>query len=355
MGRRKSSAGPRTGTPIVAAELPEPRPVCREVKRANIWIGTSGWVYKEWAGHFYPKGWPKRNEFAYYAQHFPTVEINATFYRLPTLKMVRGWREKAPPGFLFAVKGSRYLTHIRRLKDTSAGLRKYFKRLAPLADRTGPILWQLPPNFAKNEETLRRLDRFLSRLPTQFRHAVEFRHPSWCDEETAALLRKHRAANVWLSSQRMPADYTLTADFVYLRFHGLAGGAYHDYTADELEPWARALAKAARRGIPSYVFFNNDLNTRAPLNADALMERVGAHAVRAKAATSGAAIGPIKPPRRGPETWRPWRQRRKTAAAAGRRGARETAPTARAHPPAPANRLSRTRPPRRRRAAGASR
>lgn len=259
---------------------------------SNVWIGTSGWVYKQWAGNFYPKGWPKKNEFGYYVTQFPTVEINATFYRLPTVKTVRAWHNNAPDGFVFAVKGSRYLTHIRRLKDTSRGLQKYFRRLVPLADRTGPILWQLPPTFPKTDDTLKRLDRFLGRLPKQFRHAVEFRHPSWMDEATFAVLRHHRAANVWLSSLRMPADYTVTADFVYLRFHGLKDGAYHDYTAAELAPWARELAKAARWGLPAYVYFNNDLNTRAPLNAQALMRKLGELAVQPKAVSAEPAGRP---------------------------------------------------------------
>ena len=271
----------------------------------RVWIGTSGWVYKEWAGHFYPKGWPKKDEFSYYVRHFPTVEINATFYRLPTLKMVQGWHDRAPKGFLFAVKGSRYLTHIRRLKDTGPGLRKYFGRLKPLGDRTGPILWQLPPNFGKTDENTQRLSRFLQKLPRHHQHAVEFRHPSWMDEATFSLLRTHHVANVWISSLRMPQDYTITADFVYLRFHGLKDGAYHDYTADELEPWARQLKLAAARGLPCYAYFNNDLNTRAPLNAEALMKMIGRHTVEAFDAPLAKTLA-IKPPKKLPETWRPW-------------------------------------------------
>ena len=277
----------------------------------GIWIGTSGWVYKEWAGHFYPKGWPKKDEFGYYLRHFPTVEINATFYRLPSLKMVRGWHERSPEGFVFAVKGSRYLTHIRRLKDTGPGLRKYFNRLKPLGDRTGPILWQLPPNFFKHDENVDRLKRFLGKLPSQYQHAVEFRHPSWMDEATFDLLRAHKVANVWISSLRMPQDYTVTGNFVYLRFHGLKDGAYHDYTADELEPWAKQLRQAASRGLPCFAYFNNDLNTRAPLNAEALMKMVGAEVVPAFHAAHAATLD-IKPPKKGPETWRPWTRTGKT-------------------------------------------
>jgi uncharacterized protein YecE (DUF72 family) len=279
--------------------------------RSGIWIGTSGWVYKEWAGHFYPKGWPKKDEFSYYVRHFPTVEINATFYRLPTLKMVRGWRERAPKGFLFAVKGSRYLTHIRRLKDTGPGLRKYFNRLKPLEDRTGPILWQLPPNFALTDDNLRRLTRFLQKLPRPYRHAVEFRHPSWINESTFELLREHRAANVWISSMRMPAEPMITADFVYLRFHGLEDGAYHDYTTEELEPWAKQLKHAADRGFPCFVYFNNDLNTRAPLNAEALMTLAGREVIPAFDARL-AKVLTIAPPKRLPETWRRWSKKAKT-------------------------------------------
>jgi uncharacterized protein YecE (DUF72 family) len=311
-----------TAVPIL--EPPFTASVCQQVKHGDIWIGTSGWVYKQWAGNFYPKGWPKKNEFGYYVQHFPTVEINATFYRLPSLKMVRGWHDKAPKGFVFAVKGSRYLTHIKRLKDTSAGLQKYFRRLLPLGDRTGPILWQLPPSFIKNEETQRRLERFITKLPRRYRHAVEFRHPSWMDEETFSLLRRQNVANVWLSSLRMPADYTLTSDFAYLRFHGLQGGAYHDYTEDELEPWAKELERAARKGVSSYVYFNNDLNTRAPLNAHALMKLVEDYAVAAKA-NARHELPDIAAPIREAETWPSWKRkgkpaaRRKTRRASGRR------------------------------------
>jgi uncharacterized protein YecE (DUF72 family) len=273
--------------------------------RGGIWIGTSGWVYKEWAGHFYPKGWPKKDEFSYYVRHFPTVEINATFYRLPTLKMVRGWHDRAPKGFVFAVKGSRFLTHLKRLKETGPGVRKYFNRLVPLGDRTGPILWQLPPNFGPTKENVQRLTRFLKKLPDRYQHAVEFRDPSWMSETNLDLLRAQNAVNVWISSLRMPQDYTITGEFVYLRFHGLKDGAYHDYTRAELEPWARQLRRAAERGLRCYVYFNNDLNTRAPINAETLMEMVGSHAVTAFEATRATTLE-IAAPTKKPETWRPW-------------------------------------------------
>src|ERR1043166_1842204 len=150
----------------------------------RIWIGTSGWVYKGWAKTFYPEEIPASRQFHYYATQFPTVEINATFYGLPTTTAVRGWRKKSPPGFQFAVKGSRYITHMKKLQHVAAGLKKYFLRIKNLSDRTGPVLWQLPPFLQKD---LPRLDKFLGRLPEGYRYAIEFRHPSWMDSDTLEL------------------------------------------------------------------------------------------------------------------------------------------------------------------------
>ena len=243
----------------------------------KAWIGTSGWIYKHWAESFYPDDWTKTQHLEFYAQHFPTVEINATFYRLPPISMVKGWVKKAPDDFIYAVKGSRYITHIKRLKAASAALKKYFTRIKYLRSRLGPILWQLPPNLQKD---IPRLEKFLKILPADYQHAVEFRHPSWVDDETFSVLKKYKAAHVWLSSQRMPLDFTVTADFIYARFHGLEHGAAHDYTGEELRPWAEQLNKAAGEGKSSFVYFNNDLNTRAPLNAKMLMKMLGEFAVQ---------------------------------------------------------------------------
>ena len=245
--------------------------------RGRVWIGTSGWVYKHWAESFYPDDLKKEDEFAFYATQFPTVEINATFYRLPSESMVKGWRKKAPPNFIFAVKGSRYITHMKKLKEVDDGLKTYFRRISPLREHLGPILWQLPPNLHKD---IGRLESFLKKLPKEFRHAMEFRHPSWVDDETFSVLQKNNVANVWLSSKIMPMNFTVTADFIYLRFHGLKDGAAHDYTKFELKPWAANLVANARCGKPAFVYFNNDWNARAPLNAKALMEMVGDFALK---------------------------------------------------------------------------
>ena len=243
-----------------------------------VYIGTSGWVYKEWQKHFYPADVPAKAQFQFYATQFPTVEINATFYRLPTLNMVKGWRDKAPPGFVFALKGSRFITHIKRLNELGGSLNVYFRRIRPMKSRIGPILWQLPPNFKKD---VRKLNTFLKRLPKVYCHAVEFRHDSWyADNDAFEVLRQHNAAHVWLSSLRMPWNLTDTADFSYIRFHGLKGGPRHDYTRKELQPWADAIAKQTRAGKNVYAYFNNDLNVRAPNNAQMLMEMVGTAAAR---------------------------------------------------------------------------
>ncbi|HEY9508535.1 MAG TPA: DUF72 domain-containing protein [Verrucomicrobiae bacterium] len=238
-----------------------------------VYIGTSGWVYKGWEKTFYPEDITTKEHLEFYATQFPTVEINATFYRLPSLKMVRGWRERVPKTFVFAVKGSRYITHLKKLVELGGGLNRYIRRIQPLKEHLGPILWQLPPFMSKD---IPRLDRFVKKTPKSFCHAVEFRHPSWyADNEAFEILRKHGAVHVSLSSLGMPMNLTVTADFIYIRFHGLKDGAAHDYTRKELEPWAAHIQRQARAGRTVYAYFNNDLNVRAPGNAKMLMEMVG--------------------------------------------------------------------------------
>jgi len=235
---------------------------------ARAHIGTSGWVYKEWANDFY-KGLKPKEHFSFYTTQFSTVEINATFYRMPALSMVHGWRAKAPKDFIFAVKGSRFITHIKRINNLERSVASFLRRIRPLKEKLGPILWQLPPFFKPD---LPRLESFLKRLPATFSHAIEFRHPDWYTDETFSLLRKYRAAFVSVSSMRMPANYSVTANFIYIRFHGLKGGPRHDYSRKELEPWARHIQEQVRAGHDASVYFNNDLNVRAPNNARLLMK-----------------------------------------------------------------------------------
>jgi uncharacterized protein YecE (DUF72 family) len=241
------------------------------VKRGKIYIGTSGWSYKAWAAEFYPENIKGTEQLRYYMQRFPTVEINATFYRLPEVKTIQTWHDKAPPHFIYAIKGSKSVTHYKRLKPGARSFDILLERIQALGEHLGPVLWQLPGNFKKDAE---RLAAFLKRLPPQFHHALEFRHPSWLDSETVNLLSQYGVALVSLSSNVMPMDLTLTAPFTYIRFHGLEGGSAHDYTREELQPWAEHLKSCAQKGITAFGYFNNDVNTRAPGNALLLAKMV---------------------------------------------------------------------------------
>ena len=241
-------------------------------RQGKIYIGTSGWSYKAWAETFYPKALKPAEHLAYYAQHFPTVEINATFYRLPEAKAVQKWHDSAPAGFVYAVKGSQSVTHYKRLKPGARSFPLLFERIETLGEHLGPVLWQLPGNFHKDAP---RLAAFLKTLPAQFQHALEFRHQSWLDEEIFSLLSQHGVALVSLSSNVMPMELTTTADFTYIRFHGLKDGPAHDYTEAELQPWAQHLRSCSRKGLSAFVYFNNDVNTRAPMNALQLTQMCG--------------------------------------------------------------------------------
>ena len=258
--------------------------------KARVYIGTSGYSYKSWDKTFYGDT-PKKRQLEYYAEHFPTVEINATFYRLPSEGMVQGWRDRVHSDFLYAVKGSRFITHMKKLANLDGALDVFFDRIAPMQDRIAIILWQLPPMLKKD---IPRLDDFLTLLPKGYRHAVEFRERSWYDDETFEILRKHNASHVALSSGGMPMNLTVTSEIIYIRFHGLEGGAAHDYTRKELEPWAEYISEQAEQGRTLYVYFNNDVNVRAPDNAKMLMQMIGGHAAYPTPAVRSGIISPVK-------------------------------------------------------------
>jgi uncharacterized protein YecE (DUF72 family) len=247
------------------------------MKRGKVYIGTSGWTYKSWADAFYPSDLPAKDQLKFYASKFPAVEINRSFYRLPTEKAFADWRLQAPQDFIFAVKGSRAVTHFKRLLPGAKSLKLLLDRSRALREHLGPILWQLPPTLKKDSE---RLQGFLQTLDREIRHAVEFRHPSWLSDDIFQLLNKYHVAQVALSSQAMPMCLEITAKFTYVRFHGLAGGAAHDYTDQELRPWAKFLRTCTAQGLSAFAFFNNDANSRAPLNAQRLIQLVGSYAER---------------------------------------------------------------------------
>jgi len=235
-------------------------------------IGCSGWNYADWRERVYPKGLPTRRWLEHYATLFDTVEVNATFYRLPTHSAVAGWVEQTPPGFVFAVKASRYLTHMKRLTDLGTGLERFYERIEPLvhSPKMGPVLWQLPANFHRDDE---RLASALSRLPPG-RHCFEFRHVSWFAPEVYELLRAHRVALVIGDHPERPFQtHELTADWTFIRFHYGARGRRGNYSETELETWKRRIA-SWRASVEVFAYFNNDWEGFAVKNALWLKERL---------------------------------------------------------------------------------
>ena len=223
---------------------------------------------------FYPPRLPPSRWLERYARSFDTVEVNATFYRLPTRRTVGNWVEQSPPGFAFAVKASRYLTHIKRLSDPGPGIERFYDCIRPLLDppKLGPILWQLPPNFERDDE---RLARALEQLPTGQRHAFEFREPSWFRDEVYDLLRRHRVALVIGDRPEVHEFQTheLTTDFTFVRFHSGTRGARGNYSESELEEWARRFETWSKH-VAIWAYFNNDWEGFAPKNALWLKRRL---------------------------------------------------------------------------------
>jgi uncharacterized protein YecE (DUF72 family) len=240
----------------------------------TVRIGCSGWAYAHWRERFYPKGLPQRQWLAYYAEHFDTIEINNTFYRLPKPSAVEGWVEQSPPGFVFAVKASRYLTHVKRLKTLDPYVNRFFEPLDPLvrSEKFGPLLWQFPANFHRNDE---RLSAALRALPPG-RHAFEFRHESWFADEVYELLREHGAALVIgdESSRWVSTPHVRTADWTYIRLHHGTRGRRGNYSRPEVETWARRIAQW-RRETDVFVYFNNDWEGYALRNARLLKDLLG--------------------------------------------------------------------------------
>jgi uncharacterized protein YecE (DUF72 family) len=227
-------------------------------------VGCSGWNYDSWRGRVYPPGLPPRRWLAHYAELFPTVEVNATFYRLPTRSAVASWVEATPPEFVFAVKVSRYITHIKRLTTVADSWRRLAERIEPMMDagRLGPLLWQLPENFRRDDE---RLAWALSELPPA-RHCFEFRHQSWFAEDVCAMLREHGVALVIGDHPGRPFQpHVFTAPWTFVRFHHGAHGRRGNYSRPEIERWAERI-DGWRREREVYAYFNNDWEAFAVRN-----------------------------------------------------------------------------------------
>jgi uncharacterized protein YecE (DUF72 family) len=247
----------------------------REEFSSTVRVGCSGWQYRHWRGSFYPSTLPSSRWFEQYVRGFDTVEVNNTFYRLPEPGTFVDWARRAPRGFTFAVKASRFLTHMKKLKDPAEPLRRFFTRARRLGRTLGPVLYQLPPRWPVDVE---RLAAFLKALPRRHRHAVEFRDPSWYRDEVFALLERRRVALCLHDMEGSGSGKIDIGPFVYVRFHGTTkyGGRYSDGT---LNGWADWLAERARdRRV--YAYFNNDVGGHAPRDAvrlrDAIARRLAA-------------------------------------------------------------------------------
>jgi len=227
----------------------------------QVWIGTSGYQYNHWKGIFYPEDLPKKNWFRHYRKYFKTVEINNTFYNLPEAETFENWRDRAPDDFCYALKFSRYGTHMKKLKDPEKALDKFMAMASILQKKLGPILVQLPPHWKANPE---RLQEFLGRVPFGPRFTVEFRDPTWLDDSIFKILENHQAA---LCIHDMIDDHPerATADWVYYRFHGRNYGG--NYSHQKLSAVADRLAIHIKAERDVFAYFNNDLEGHAIHNA----------------------------------------------------------------------------------------
>ncbi len=236
----------------------------------QVRIGTSGWVYPHWRGRFYPADAPQQRWLEYYARHFDTVEVNNTFYRLPAARAFDAWARRVPAGFLFALKASRFITHVKRLRGAAAPVRTFLGRAGRLGDRLGPILFQLPPRWKADPA---RLEAFLRVLPAGRRYALEFRDPTWHVREVFDLLAAHHVAYCIMVGLE-PTREEATADFVYIRFHVPPTGV--EFGRARLRRWAEALRRLGGGTRDIYAYFNNDAEGAAVRDALALQELLGA-------------------------------------------------------------------------------
>ena len=237
----------------------------------RIRIGCSGWNYKHWRERFYPRGLPARSWFAFYAEHFDTVEINNSFYRLPKAETFAKWRDQAPPGFCYAVKANRFLTQAKKLKDCEAPLERMMAPVRALGDRLGPILYQLPPRFRIN---LERLEAFLALLPKDVVRVFEFRDRSWYVPETLELLDRHGASFCVHDMPGLASEREAVGPIAYVRFHGTSGKYHGRYSDKALLGWTDWIVAQARAGRSAWCYFNNDIDAHAIDDAQTLKSMV---------------------------------------------------------------------------------
>lgn len=242
----------------------------------NIHIGTAGWNYKSWCGPFYPKKIAPNDMLAAYAKTFETVELNHSFYKLPEKSTVHRWYNSTPADFRFSCKASRYITHMKKLKDPKDSVGKMMDVLKDFEDKLGPILFQLPPRWKKNSE---RLENFLKTLPADFRYTFEFRDKSWLSDDIYELLEKHKAALCFYDLKGEQSPEVMTGDFVYMRLHGPKKRPYKgSYDGRTLAGYAQKFLRWADEGKDVFCFFDNDKKACAPLNAADMLESLNKQA-----------------------------------------------------------------------------
>lgn len=232
---------------------------------ATVSIGCSGFSYNHWRGNFYPEGLPQKEWFKHYRSVFSTVELNVTFYRTPNVETFTHWYEESEPGFSFAVKGSRFITHVKRLNDVETPLERFFEPAQELKEKMQVVLWQFPPQFRCNVE---RLEEFLTLLEKHpVRTTLEFRNDSWLTDEVVTLCKSKNVSLCMADWPRFIDEAPVTGDFVYIRRHGMQGSYNGYYSTSELEKDAQRIVKYLKRGLDVFIYFNNDAGGAAPQNA----------------------------------------------------------------------------------------
>lgn len=254
------------------ASKPQHSALSTQHSHCDIRIGTSGWHYKHWLGPFYPADLRPGDMLSWYMKYFDTVELNNSFYHLPTRETFDAWRRATPSSFCFAVKGSRYITHRKKLNDPAPTLSRFMEPVESLGEKLGPILFQLPPRWSCN---VARLNAFLDALPTAHRYTFEFRDPSWHQPTVYRALKRHNAAFCLYELDGFKAPTQLTADFVYVRLHGPGRKYQGDYSSKQLRDWARRIARWRKAVRAIYVYFDNDQAGYAAKNAAELKDLVG--------------------------------------------------------------------------------
>jgi uncharacterized protein YecE (DUF72 family) len=247
-------------------------------------VGTSGWQYDDWRGVLYPKELPKAKWLEHFSAHFPACEVNNTFYNLPKEQVFASWATRTPEAFTFALKASRFITHVRRLDDVAEAVTRLVERASLLGEKLGPVLYQLPPSLGRDD---RLLASFLEILPEHPRSAIEFRNASWFDEEVFAAMGKRDVA-LCIADGEKPSPIRATASWAYLRLHG--GPGYTQYPPEENAAWAERIAGIAAETDPVYVFFNNDVAGAAVLDARAITGRLAALGVPVAEPPAGAIL-----------------------------------------------------------------